>query len=119
MRGPGFCYRLGGPVGKNETEIMRRIMMHMSALGHRVFRNNVGLYYTKNGFPVKCGLCTGSGDLIGFTRSGRFLSIEVKTESGRLEPDQHAWISLITKMGGIAICARSEKEAEEKISQSL
>jgi hypothetical protein len=105
-------------------------MMHMSKLGHRVFRNNVGLYYTKNGFPVKCGLCAGSGDLIGWKVTkitpdmvGKmvavFTSIEVKTESGRLETDQILWADNITKMGGIAICARSEKEAEEKISQSL
>jgi hypothetical protein len=86
--------------------------------GLRVFRNNVGAIKDRNNRLVRYGLCTGSADLIGWQsvvitpamvgqRFARFVSIEVKTPSGRLSPEQQTWQAAVQKAGGIAVVARS------------
>lgn len=86
--------------------------------GLRVFRNNVGAIKDRNNRLVRYGLCTGSADLIGWQsvvitpamvgqRFARFVSIEVKTPSGRLSPEQETWQAAVQKAGGIAVVARS------------
>ena len=106
-------------MGKMETEAMRLIMIRVSEMGHRVWRNNRGLFYTREGVPVICGLANGSADLIGITRTGRLLSIEVKTISGTLRKYQRAWMNMINNMGGIGICARTPEDAEQKINEAM
>ena len=49
-----------------ETTLMRRLMLAVSEWA-RVFRNNVGLAWRRDGAPVRFGLCKGSSDLIGWT----------------------------------------------------
>ncbi len=86
--------------------------------GLRVFRQNVGAYKDRNNRLVRYGLCTGSADLIGWQsvvitpamvgqRFARFVSIEVKTPTGRLSPEQETWQAAVQKAGGIAVVARS------------
>lgn len=86
--------------------------------GLRVFRNNVGAIKDRNNRLVRYGLCTGSADLIGWKsvvitpdmvgqRFARFVSIEVKTPTGRLSPEQETWQAAVQKAGGIAVVARS------------
>jgi hypothetical protein len=71
---------------------------------------------------VQFGLARGSADLIGWRTItitpdmvGRqlavFISIEVKTERGRVRPEQHAWLAAVTGAGGIAGVARSVTDA--------
>lgn len=102
-------------MGKHETEIMRQIMISASKNRHRLWRNNVGLFYTSDGIPVRCGLCKSSADLIGITSTGRFLSVEVKTQFKNLTKEQSQWMEMVNNMGGIGICAKTPEEAEEKI----
>jgi hypothetical protein len=86
--------------------------------GLRVFRNNVGAIKDRNNRLVRYGLVTGSADLIGWQsvviteamvgqRFARFLSVEVKTPTGRLSPEQETWRQAVLKAGGIAVVARS------------
>jgi hypothetical protein len=86
--------------------------------GIRTFRNNVGAIKDRNNRLVRYGLVTGSGDLIGWQsvviteamvgqRFARFLSVEVKTPTGRLSPEQETWRQAVLKAGGIAVVARS------------
>ena len=74
-----------------ETELVKRLMIHASSLGHRLFRNNVGLGWAgksidkchgrtktvmlfpgdvvvRSARPLHAGLCKGSSDLIGWRR---------------------------------------------------
>jgi hypothetical protein len=89
--------------------------------GLRVFRNNVGAIKDRNNRLVRYGLCTGSADLIGWQsvvitpamvgqRFARFVSIEVKTPSGRLSPEQETWQAAVQKAGGIAVVARNVED---------
>lgn len=71
---------------------------------------------------VMCGLGLGSADLIGVeivtitpemvgTTLARFLAVEVKTPSGRVSPEQEAWLRTVRSFGGEAHVMRSPEEA--------
>ena len=83
-----------------------------------MFRNNTGTLRDQHGRPVQFGLCKGSADLIGWTsrtiteemvgqQVAIFTSIEVKTPTGRIRPEQKTWLDAVLKAGGIAAVARS------------
>ena len=94
----------------------------------RLYRNNCGsLPDPRTGRLVTFGLARGSADLIGWrtitvtqamvgTRLAIFTSIEVKTPTGRVRPEQQAWLEAVHQAGGIAIIARSVPDAELALS---
>jgi hypothetical protein len=107
-----------------ETPIMRAIMLALSKVGARVFRNNVGVAkFTKAGkdYVVRYGLCNGSSDVIGFvpvkitadmvgSTVAVFLAVEVKDQA-RVTPEQKAFVAMVRERGGISGVAHSETEA--------
>lgn len=101
-----------------EADIQRSIMVALSAAGHCVFRGNVGLFYTKDGRPVKSGLPVGFSDLFGFTSDGRPMFLEVKTAIGRIRPEQAAFIAAMQKRGALAAVVRSVDEALAAVSDT-
>ncbi len=118
-----------------ETNVQRSIMMAVSRLGTRIFRNNVGTawngknYATKDGKRVienaqliRFGLCKGSSDLIGYTsktvtpdmvgkKVALFTAIEVKKKGGKESPEQKNFIKRLNDAGGLGGFAYSEAEA--------
>ena len=94
----------------------------------RIFRNQVGsLPDPRTGRLVTFGLAKGSADLIGWrtvtitqamvgTRLAVFTSIEVKTPTGRIRPEQQAWLEAVQGAGGIAGIARSVTDAQALLS---
>lgn len=101
----------------------------------RVFRNTVGTGWQgrvvgktldtitlANARAITFGLAPGSGDLIAIRRVlitpemvgqviGAFGSIEAKSGTGRIEPDQKAWRDMVRLLGGRAGVARSVADA--------
>ena len=112
-----------------ETTLQQQIRL---ALGTnpdvRAFRNQCGaLPDPRTGRLVTFGLARGSADLIGWrtitvtqamvgTRLAIFTSIEVKTPTGRVRPEQQAWLEAVLQAGGIAMIARSVPDAELALS---
>lgn len=118
-----------------ENNIQKRIMLTVSKLGTRIFRNNVGTawngknYATKDGKRVienaqliRFGLCKGSSDLIGYTsktitpdmvgqKVAVFTAIEVKKKGGKQSPEQINFIKRLNDAGGFGGFAYSEAEA--------
>jgi hypothetical protein len=84
----------------------------------RLFRNHVGKVRGSDGRWHTFGLAPGSADLIGWAQ-GRFLSIEVKSATGRVRPDQQNWMNVVNAHGGIAFVARSAEEAVQLLEQHL
>jgi hypothetical protein len=95
-----------------EGDLMRSIMVALSEDGHFVARANVGLFFTKDGRPVHAGLPVGFSDLFGH-RAGdaRAFYLEVKTPTGRVSPQQQAFIAAMQRRGALAGVVRSVDEA--------
>jgi len=107
----------------SEQRIQQEIRIACSTGDTRLFRNNTGTLRDQHGRPVQFGLCKGSADLIGWKRVtvtpemvgqqvAVFLSIEVKTPTGKLRPEQKQWLDAVQAAGGIAGVARSVSDAE-------
>lgn len=104
-----------------EQAIMQRVMLAASRLGWRIFRNNVGVLPDRRGVPVRYGLCPGSSDLIGWRSVtitpamvgdtiAQFVAVEVKTPSGKVSPEQMAWLTAVLEAGGVAMVARDPED---------
>jgi hypothetical protein len=111
----------------SEQTIQQHIRLACSIGNCRLFRNNTGTLRDINGRPVSFGLCKGSADLIGWTtrtitpemvgqKIAVFTSIEVKSSSGRVKPEQQQWLNAVQAAGGIAGVARSVGEAMDLLS---
>lgn len=112
-----------------ETKIQNAIMIALSNAGCTVWRNEtsgawVGKVIHKaanqvtlnNARMITFGLCVGSADLIGIAPDGRFMAVEVKTNSGRPSAEQLKFIAHVNENGGVAGIARSTKDALELIN---
>ena len=112
-----------------ETTLQQQIRLaHGTRPDCRLFRNQVGqLPDPRTGRPVQFGLARGSADLIGWRtvvvtpdmvgrRIAVFTSIEVKTPTGRIRPDQQAWLNTVRAAGGIAGIARSVQDSEDLLN---
>lgn len=108
-----------------ETTLQQQIRLaHGTRSDLRLFRNQVGqLPDPRTGRPVQFGLARGSADLIGWRtititpdmvgqQLAVFTSIEVKTPTGRIRPEQQAWLTAVQTAGGIAGIARSVRDAQ-------
>ena len=117
-----------------ESDIMRRIQVALSRVGARVFRNNVGLAWQgkvlrfpetryievhpsdiviRGARPIHYGLCEGSSDLIGWTKTGQFLAVEAKNTT-KPTVEQTSFIGAVNWAGGVAFIAHSPDEALEE-----
>jgi hypothetical protein len=107
----------------SEQRIQQEIRLAISKGHTRIFRNNTGTLRDANGRPVQFGLARGSADLIGWTtrtvtpemvgqRIAVFTSIEVKTPTGKVQPEQQQWLEAVQAAGGIAGIARSVEDAK-------
>jgi hypothetical protein len=106
------------------ASIQQHIRIACSTGATRLFRNNTGTLRDQHGRPVQFGLsCKGSADLIGYRtititpdmvgqQVAVFTSIEVKTPTGRIRPEQQQWLETVQAAGGIAGVARSVEDAK-------
>ena len=106
----------------SEQTIQQQIRLTCGTGSTRLFRNNTGTLRDQQGRPVQFGLAKGSADLIGWRtitigpehigqRIAVFTSIEVKTPTGRVSPEQRHWLGAVQAAGGIAGVARSVDDA--------
>lgn len=113
-----------------EQSVLKRILLKLSKGDTRLWRNNVGAAKMADGSWVRYGVGgNGAADLLGFKsvvitpemvgqKVAVFLSIEVKSKTGRPRADQLLWRDLVRRFGGIAGVARTPEEAE-KIAKGL
>ncbi len=94
-----------------EAARLHAIMLALSGVGCSVFRANVGLFFTRDGRPVSTGLPRGFSDVFGHRPDGRAFYIEVKSATGRLRPEQDAFLAAMRRSGALAGVARSPEDA--------
>ena len=111
-------------MSNQETVLQQNIRL---ALGQhsdlRLFRNETGrLPDPRTGQWIRFGLAKGSSDLIGFKtvkitpemigqEIAQFVSLEIKTERGKLTDIQENWLQKVKSSGGIVGVARTVKDA--------
>lgn len=102
-----------------ESNVQNAVRLAAARQGIHLWRNNVGVLLDRRGVPVRYGLANESkqmnqvlksGDLIGWTSTGRFISVEIKDTDGIVMPGQEAWRALVEACGGIAIIARGPED---------
>jgi len=97
---------------KQERDIINEILLRASERGHRLFRNNSGVAKYPDGSSVKYGVGgTGGSDLIGWSRDGKFVALEVKTPGTRTSKEQRAFVDAAHRAGCIAEVVFSADEA--------
>ena len=89
-------------MGEAENKLTKQILNYLTYRGCVVWRNNVG----KTRSNYKTGM-SGAPDVIGFTGKGRFIGVEVKTETGKLGNKQMEFMTKMMVRDAIHITARS------------
>ena len=113
----------------NETAIQQHIRLALGKLRHvRMFRNNCGkLPDPRTGRWIEFGVGNpGGGDLLGWRtvtvtpemvgqKVAQFVSLEVKTATGRVRPEQERWRQVVQQAGGVAAVVRNVEDAERAL----
>lgn len=108
-----------------EGNISRLILIEASKRGHRLFINARGRGWVGGRQVVSGNTVTltgaaqvtfgvgpnGAGDLLGWTKGGRFASVEVKKPGEHPREDQIAWRQAVLAAGGVAGVAHTVDEA--------
>lgn len=110
-----------------ESFILRDIRKEFGRLKNgRLLRHNVGALYDGNGRLVRYGV-PGHPDLAGLINTdvvcpscsspvafyGRWIGLEVKTDTGIVEPQQKLFHEMVERYGGLVAVVRSVDEAKE------
>lgn len=106
----------------NTSDLTADILLAASSIGCRLFRNNSGIATfnkkdasgKKKTWSVLYGVGPsegGGGDLIGWTSTGRFASIEIKVGRDTQSEAQKKWERWVISGGGVAGVARSVEDA--------
>jgi len=116
------------------TDVLRPVLLHTSALGAMVWRENSGLYYTPsaNGFRRVRASIPGCADIVGLVsvpvarlvslgipRIGAFLAIEAKTSTGRLRDSQIEFRSGVEQRDGLYLVARRPEDVDRALQGML
>lgn len=95
----------------SEQKIQNEIILAINQRGHRLWRANAGKVQTKDNRIIKL-LPKGFPDTFGYRKSdGKFIAIEVKTESGRLRHEQEKFKTFAETQNILYGVARSVEEA--------
>ncbi len=124
----------------SEKTAVNKILIEASKRGLRLFINRVAKAWvgtvigrtegtlTLSAYrPIEAGLGIGSSDLIGWTpvkitqgmlcmTIAVFTAVEVKSENGRVSPEQRQFVAIVEKSGGIGVVAHDISEVDAAIS---
>lgn len=95
---------------KQETNIQDTVRLELCKKGCKVFRCNVGNFYTKYGQEIKIGT-PGHSDLYGVKPGGRAFFVEMKTPIGKASKKQKNFVKVMKEMGALAGFANSVEQA--------
>lgn len=95
---------------QKESNVSDAIKLELCKRGCKVFRSQVGLFYTQYGEMIHIGI-KGESDLHGHRPDGRAIYIESKTPVGKARPEQLKFIEAMKNSGALAGFARSVEDA--------
>lgn len=96
-----------------EKMVQKHILGYLDHIGILAWRNNSGVMFSGN---YRFQLAPpGSPDIIGMTKEGRWLGIEVKDVKGKQNENQVAFQQKVEQNGGLYILARSIEDVEKAL----
>lgn len=102
----------------NEHSIQNAIRLKLSDLGYAVFRINSGKVRMADGRWFDTGVPKGFSDLIA-CKDGKIYFLEVKTETGKVSPEQLNFISVMRgRYGCTADIVRSVDDAVRVVTKN-
>ena len=110
-----------------ERKLINEFLLKATAMGSRLFRFQSGVFFSKNGAPIRVGT-PGMSDLMGWTTVkvtrdmvGKdiaiFTAIELKTQNARATKAQKAFVSLVRSHGGISAIAYNWDDFENTLGE--
>jgi hypothetical protein len=103
-----------------EHVILNQILDYLRLKGCYVWRNNTGAF-VRNYYSMKEARWKetffrsgqrGLPDIIGIAPDGKFIGIEVKTQTGKVSPEQKVTLQTMANLGAWAFVARSLEDVE-------
>ena len=82
-----------------ESRLKAQVELFLSEKGYIPLRLNVGLFYTKNGYPIRTGLPKGTSDMLAISPSGQAVFIETKVHPRKPTKEQLNFIRVMQKQG--------------------
>ena len=95
-----------------ESQVLNGCLRFLEIRGIYHWRNNCGAVQIAPGRFMRFGK-KGSSDILGILPGGRLLCVECKSKTGRLSPDQKAFLEEVKALGGLAVVARDWKELDQ------
>lgn len=95
----------------SEALIQSSILDYLNLSGHICIRVNAGKIQTARGNWVNLAP-KGAPDIMGCSRDGRAIGIEVKTRAGKLREGQAQFLEEIRSRGGVAGVCRSIEDVQ-------
>jgi len=93
-----------------EQQIQKQILDYLRTIGCIAFKfNNYGMHGRKT-YNV------GISDIIGSTRNGQFIAVEVKKQGGRATPEQKEFIDDVNRHKGIGMIAYSVDDVIKRLN---
>lgn len=94
-------------MGQKETKVSDAVRLELCKRGCKVFRSQVGLFYTQYGEMINIGI-KGESDLHGHRPDGKAFYVETKTLTGTKRKEQEKFIRSNAKKWGFSrICSFS------------
>jgi len=108
----------------SEAQIQKQILDMLKFhpdVGHSWRMNTQGVpLHGKQAGKFRPAPCRGISDIMALLKpSGRMLAIEVKSKTGRVTPEQTAFLESIKGSGGVALVARSIADVENAIAGAV
>lgn len=97
-------------MGKAETRVSDMIRLELCKKGCKVFRSQVGLFFTQYGEKIHIGV-KGESDLRGHRPDGKAFYLECKTPIGKASEKQKDFIRAMQESNALAGFAHSVDEA--------
>jgi hypothetical protein len=99
-----------------EADVLKSVLEYLKLRGILAWRMNTGAgvlvdgarhasRFVRFGFP-------GCADILGVLDDGRFLAIEVKSDTGRASKEQLIFLAEVAKRGGVAFIARGIEDVD-------
>lgn len=95
---------------QKESKVSDSIRLELAKRGCKIFRSQVGLFYTQYGELIHIGI-VGESDLHGHRPDGKAFYIESKTPIGKAREEQKKFITAMQNSGALAGFARCVEDA--------